>query len=217
MRGLTLFLGVAAMLYCCGIGNCNSTALYQLSSKQKPVVAVLPIIDRTQCQYGFPWDVSREFTDEIRNRVFQSKRITLLCDDGSLEIAKKLSVPNPRGILPEAIREVGAAEFAFVAELIEQDDSSFANLGTRSSFYNRETPAFALRIRVLDLRQVTAKVVLQEILKENAIIVRSYMPRDYAKTPWGTEAFLHTPMGVAHHRLVKEVVSRLEAYIEASI
>src|ERR1700733_894647 len=97
MRGLILFLGVAA-LFCGGCAKqYRDTTLYQLSGRQKPIVAVLPVINHI-ADTNLTWDLSRELTDEIRKKVYDSKRIYLLRDGSSLEIAKVLSTPHPQAI-----------------------------------------------------------------------------------------------------------------------
>ena len=219
MRGLILSLGMAALL-CGGCArHCGDSALYQLSGRQKPIVAVLPVIDRTQ-QSELSWDMSREFTDEIRKRVYDSKRVYLLRDAGSLEIAKLLSTPNPKAISSEAVQNLGAAEYAIVAEIIEQDEASHS-IARRASRHISPSDigtvlSVGLRVRVIDLRNETPKIVLQEVLEQDFSVALAYMNNDYEKTPWGTEAFNRTPMGMAHNRLVRELVARAESYIEAS-
>ena len=76
--------------------------------------------------------------------------------------------------------------------------------------------SLALRVRVIDVRHETPKVILQEVLDQDYVVSRAYMNCDYSKKPWGTEAFNYTPMGMAHNRLVRELVSRIEAYIGAA-
>lgn len=220
MRGLFLFLGAAALL----CGGCarqyRDTALYQLSGRQKPIVAVLPIINHVENQ-DLKWDLSKELTDEIRKRVSDSKRVYLLREGGSLEFAKELSTPNPTAIPESAITNLGAAEFAVVAELIEQDEVPYSHAkGAQDDSLCSDAGAIlsmALRVRVIDLRRETPKLVLQEVLDHDFVIARAYMQSDYSKTPWGTEAYSRTPMGMAHARIIRELVSRIEAYIEASL
>jgi hypothetical protein len=219
MRSLILVLSSAALL-CGGCGrNYRDTTLYQLSGKQKPIVAVLPVIDNTP-KNDLRWDLSRELTDEIRKRVYDSKKIYLLREGGNLEIARLLSTPNPQAISPVAIESLGAAEFAVVAEIIEQEEERFG-VGHRAVAHPIRSEvgavlSLALRVRVIDMRHEIPKVILQEVVNHDFVISRAYMSCDYSRMPWGTEAFTHTPMGMAHNHLVREIVARIEAYIEAS-
>lgn len=212
---LTLAL---ATLICSGCArHYSDSTLYQLSGRQKPIVAVLPVIDHTS-ENDLTWDLSREFTDEIRKRVYDSKRIYLLREGGSFEIAQLLSTPNPQAIASSAIDDLGAAQFAVITEILEQQEAPFS-VTKNSKPLRSEAGAIlslGLRVRVIDLRHETPRIVLQEVLEDDFVVARAYMQSDYAKTPWGSEAFTRTPMGMAHSRLVRELVSRVEAYIEAA-
>lgn len=210
MRGLILALA-AAVLVCAGCTrNYGDTSLYQISGRQKPVVAVLPVINQTSVT-DIPWDLSRELTDEIRKRVYDSKRIYLLREGSSLDVAQLLSVPNPMAISRTAAESLGAAEYAVVTEIVAQEEKTYRGRSESGAVLSH-----GLRVRVLDLRKGTPKVILQEILDKDYVVARAYMNCDYSKMAWGTDAYNHTPMGMAHNRLVRELVGRVESYIEAS-
>ena len=207
-----LILTVAAAALVCGgcARHYGDTSLYQISGRQKAVVAVLPVINQVVLA-DIPWDLSQELTDEIRKKVYESNRIYLHREPSSLEVAKLLSVPNHQVISRAATESLGDAEYVIVTEIIEQKEKAFR---ARSELGALMT--CALRVRVLDLRQSTPKVILQEVLDKDYVVARPYMYCDYNKMAWGTEAFNYTPMGIAHSRLVRELVGRVEAYIEAS-
>lgn len=218
MRGLILLFGAVASL-CTGCAQrCCDTTLYQSSGRQKAIVAVLPVINNVY-EGDLTWDLSREFTDEIRKKVYDSSRMYLLRDGGSEELAKMLNTPNPRSIAADTTKHLGAAQFAVVTEIIEQEENPFglAHSGPDNPFQKEigSVLSLALRVRVIDLRQEEPKVVLQEVLDQDFVVARPYMTCDYEKMSWGTEAFRHTPMGMAHSRLVRELVARVEGYIEA--
>lgn len=214
MRGLIVSLSILSLLCGCTCGY-RDTALYQPSGRQKPIVAVLPVIDNTE-KTNLKWDLSHELTDEIRKRVFESKKIYLLRDGSSLEVAEMLSTPNPKNISAAATKCLGAAEFVVVAEIIEQEEAKYgfaSDDSVRSEVGS--ILSLALRVRVLDVRRGTPKVILQEVLDNDYVISRAYMNCDYSKMAWGTEAFTRTPMGMAHNRLIRTLTSRIESYIES--
>lgn len=218
MKKYFLILGIIPLLLTACGRNCYDTTLYHLSGRQKPIVAVLPVIDNT-AQSSFRWELSDELTDELRKRVFESKNIYLLRDGGNREIAQLLSTPNPAKIPTSATHSLGAAQFAVIAEIIEQDEESY---GIKGADLNHPIKSgvgsvisLALRVRVIDVREATPKVILQEILDQDYVVSRAYMNCDYERMPWGSEAFSRTPMGIAHTRLIKTLVSRIEAYIES--
>ncbi len=204
------YLGVIAALATSCVPTCRDTTLYQRSGRQKAIVAVLPVIN-TVGEGGLTWDLSREFTDEVRKRIYNSQVAYLLRDHGSLEIAEKLNTPCPSEISASQASNLGAAEFALVMELIEQDE-----MPLRSSENGPTLLSVAMRVRVIDLRHDQPKVILQEIVRKEREIARAYMACDYTKTPWGSEPFQRTPLGVVHQQLVRELVTRTEGYIEAA-
>jgi hypothetical protein len=180
-------------------------------------VAVLPVINNNE-NPDLTWDISTELTDEIRNRIYDSKKIYLLREGGNREMAQLLSTPNIKAISKNVTESLGAAQFVVVSEIIEQDEEKYG-LGPGDHPFRSEVGAIlslALRVRVIDLRNEKPKVILQEILDNDFVISRAYMNCDYKKMPWGTEAFTRTPMGIAHNRLIRTLVSRIESYIEAA-
>lgn len=211
MRGLILSLGIAAFL----CGGCSrhygDTTLYQISGRQKPIVAVLPVIVPSS-ENNTTWDLSREFTDEIRKRVYDSKKIYLLREGATLEIAHLLSTPNPQAIAPSIAKSLGDAEFVVVTEIIHHDQISPVSPRPEAE----AIVSLDVRLRVVDVRGETPQIILQELLNQNFMVGKAYA-RDYTKASWGTEIFNHTPMGMAHNRLLGEIVSRIEAYIEAAL
>jgi hypothetical protein len=218
MRAFFLTL-IMTSLICGGCSpRYSDCTLYQLSGRQKPIVAVLPVVDHTE-QTELVWDLSREFTDEIRKRVYNSKRIYLLREGGNIETAKLLSTPNPQAIAKSSIDDLGSVQFVVVTELLEQKEAPFS-MGKNAKPIHSDAGmilSVGLRVRVIDVRRDTPKIILQEVLEDDFVVARAYMQNDYARTPWGSEAFSRTPMGMAHIRLVKELVSRVEAYIEATL
>ncbi len=203
-RYIICFAILASLCASC-VSSCRDTTLYQRSGRQKAIVAVLPVIDNTQGM-DLSWDFSREFTDEIRNRAYDSTQIYLLRDHGSREMAVRLNTPNPSAIPAEAAQDLGAAEFVVVSELIDHSNAN-AEDGLKLS----------MRVRVLDVRNDQPKVILQEILNNHHVMAAApYMTCDYEKMGWGSEAYERTPLGMAHGKLVRTLVSRVESYIEAS-
>lgn len=211
MGRFIVYFGILASLCASCAPCCRDTTLFKSSGRQKAIVAVLPVIDHTEGA-TLTWDLSREFTDEIRKRVYDSSNLYLLRDHGTREIAEKLNTPNPAMISSALVQDLGAAEFVVVSEMLEQNEiPSGATRNETGCVLN-----LAMRIRVLDIRHDNPKVILQEVISHEQFIPRVFLTGDYAKAQWGTDAFNRTPLGIAHHKLVKEAVSRVESYIEAA-
>ncbi len=211
MRGLILSVAAAALC----LGGCapryGDTSLYQSSGRQKAIVAVLPVIDKTAGK-DLPWDLSQELTDEIRKRVYESKQIYLLRDGGTIELAQQMTTPNPQDISTTIVDQLGSAEYAIVTEIVAQAEKPvIPGHAEKGGVLDLE-----VRLRVVDLRKRTPRVILQEVLGQEVVIAGAYMNYDYSQMAWGTESFNRTPLGMAHQRLVRDLVSRAEAYIETT-
>jgi hypothetical protein len=190
----------------CGARHFRDTALYHPSGRSKPVVAVLPVINSVESA-SVSWDLSREMTEEIRKRVADSSRIYLLNSQASLATSLALNHPDIHKISPDTSTNLAPAEFVVVTELIDQ---SADKKGAKDS---SETIKMAMRLRVIDLRGKEPRVVLQEVVRHNQEVAKGYLHCDYAKTPWGSSAFVNTPLGMAHSKIVREIVAHIEGYI----
>lgn len=204
-------------LICTGCApNCRDTSLYQRTGQIKPIVCVMPVINQTGV-HPEQWDFSREFTDEIRKRVYDSSRLYLLRESGSLEFARELNIPNPMEIPSDLRERMGAAEYIVVAELIDQAEKPYGLGGSRP--YHEEIGSvlsIAMRVRVIDIRKEKPRVILQEIIDYDHIIAKPYLNADYNKAYWGTEAYESTPLGMAHNKVVRELVAHVENYVLAA-
>ena len=212
----TIMYLIAATLLCVGCANSyRDTTLYQKSGRTKPIVAVMPVIDTTASN-SYSWDISHELTEEVRRRVFDSSRMYLLREGGSLQTATALNIPDVSALPKDAKQSLGAAEFVVVTELLDQHETSYG-LASDRPFLDEigSILSLTMRVRVLDVREDIPKVILQEIVSQDHTIARPYLRTDYSKTPWGTEAFDRTPLGLAHSKLVREVVGRVEGYVGA--
>lgn len=197
----------------------RDTSLYQPTGQIKPIVSIMPVINATG-QQGPEWDYAREFTDEIRKRIFDSSRLYLLREGGSLALAKELSTPNPMEIPSDIKSRLGSAapaEYVVVTEFLEQKETPYETASSRA--VQEEAGALlslTLRVRVVDLRGDTPKVVLQEIIDQEHMIAKPYLKTDYTKSGWGTDAYASTPLGMAHSKVVRELVAHVESYIIAA-
>ncbi len=213
MRRLAAFMATA--LLCVGCSKtCCDTGLYEKTGQMKPIVVVLPVLDRTG-GVELPWSLASEMTDEIRKRVFDSSRLYLLREGGTSEMAMTLSCPNPYDIPAAALRDLGASEFLVVAEVVDQQQNSYG-LQTQKAEETGAVLSVKMRVRVIDRRSPEPKVVLQELLELDHVVARPYLNADYKKTQWGSEQFHNTPMGIAHSKIVRELVSHVEGYIVAA-
>lgn len=211
------FLLLSIAFVATGCMRCTDSTLYQSSGRQKPIVAVLPVIDSTHDRQ-LSWELSEEFTKEIKDRIYNSSKLYLLKDCGTETIARALNAPNPSALPRSATEKLGAAEFVIVSEILQQDEDMYGFAKPDHPFLGQVGGMLrlALRLRVLDIRGSEPKVILQEVLDCDHVIARCYLHSDYQRHSWGTEAFLNTPMGIAHNKIVRELVAHAEGYIGAA-
>jgi len=206
-------LSVCLLITGCG-RNCCDTALYQSSGVAKPVVAVLPVIDRTESQH-LGWDLSQEFTQEIQRRLFGSSKLYFLRSNLSKSVALALNVKDPKFITKADTESLGAAEFAIVTELLEQTEKCYMHPSQKHEVLGGVGGKFmaALRLRVLDLRGDQPKVILQEVIDAERMIPWHCYDEGYETVRWKQGEFDLTPMGLLHQDLVDAIIARTEGYV----
>jgi len=214
MKCFALLLSVSVLFVGC-VNQYRDTTLYQRSGRAKPIVAVMPVLDSSSSpSYG--WDIAHELTEEIRQRVHDSSRLYLLREGGDMAVAAKLNEPNPVELDASVTSDLGAAEFVVVTELLDQTEVRYGLHPDKPAL--KETSGqltMALRVRVLDVRDGHPTVILQEVISQEFPIACPYLQTDYSRDHWGTSAYSRTPLGMAHSRVVREVVSRVEGYVAA--
>lgn len=202
-----LFAASLLVSSCCN--NCNQEMTrYHEDGRAKPAVAIASMIDTTSCDV--PWSLSEELTSLVVGRIAGSKAIFVQ----SIEDFAPNQNPFSQD-LSWVKSEFAGHEFVVFMELV-QHELSLANKAKKKGASSAEATnnlEMAVRLRVLDLRGQTPKIVLQEMVKESYYIPRSLLPTDYRKIMWGTEEYRTTPMGIAHARIAQEISVRLNDYI----
>lgn len=175
----------------------------------------MPVINNSGV-HNLTWDLAKEFTDEIRKRVYDSSRLYLLREGGTLEYAKELNDPNPTNLPFDVKEQMGAAEYVIVAELVDQHETPYGLENRPTHEQMGAVLSLAMRVRVIDLRKDKPKVILQEMIDYDYIIAQPYLKTDYKRNAWGTEAYEHTPYGMAHSKVIRDLVAHAESYIVAA-
>lgn len=202
-----LFAASLFMSSCCN--SCkNEMTRYHEDGRAKPAVAIASMIDTTS--FDVPWSLSEELTTMVVKRIADTKSIFVQSiDDFS-------SSKNPFAQdLSWTKHEFAGQEFVVFMELVQHDLIPAAK-GKKKPSSTQEAANnlnMAVRLRVIDLRGHTPKIVLQELVKESYYIPRSLLPTDYNRTTWGSEDYRASPMGIAHAQLAQEISARLNDYI----
>lgn len=205
-----------ALLAAAGCKNQNEQATLFEQEKNvslKPIVAVVPIMDRTA--NNIPWNLSDELTSSIYRRLASDERLYLVNMQKTLAVLKKLGPGNnPFGAdlawIKRAFRE---DEFVAFLELLEHEEIP-VNAQKASSLENCSAELnTSIRVRVFDLRGKEAKIVLQELIHDTNFIPRQFTQSNFYQVAWGKDGYEISPLGLAHEQLTKEISSRIEDYI----
>jgi hypothetical protein len=208
-----LLTGSAVLLLCgCQKQTDDATALSQ-SRFEKPSIAIAPVIDSSES--GVCWDLSDEFTYSVSSRLAQRAKISVVDPQRTKMQIKKLKLShNPFGSDLAWMKQTFAGEdFVAFMELIEHREA----LDEEKEQKNPEASAahlnLAMRLRIVDVKSNEPKVILQEIIQDSHFIPRQFTSYNFSQSPWNSEDFAISPVGIAHSLLVKELSARIEDYL----
>lgn len=205
-------LSLALIAAACSNHTSNQEmSLYHEDGRAKPVVAVASMIDTTS--FDCAWSLSEEITSMIVDRISET---------GKIFIQPTVDAPfaeNPFGSeLSWIKREFQNQEFVVFLELVEHNTTPVVR-GKKVTTPIAGPQDFAsnlnmsVRIRVMDLRGHTPKIVLQEVVQDSYYIPKSLMPINYNEVVWGSEGFHNTPMAIAHRQLIQQIAARVSDYV----
>jgi hypothetical protein len=192
-------------------GGSSTTALIEMPVMTRPIVAVVPVMDKSR--HELPWNVSKELTVEIRQRLSQHGRLYLMSEDQVYAMSRRASErPDPFGLETDWIKK-GFPQNEFVAffELIDHKEIPL----NEPELLAEESPAelnVSIRVRVFDLRGQEPKIVLQEIVQQSHHIPKQFT-QNQSIVLWGDEMFDISPLGIAHEKICQELAGRVEDYI----
>ncbi|HSX26909.1 MAG TPA: CT253 family lipoprotein [Chlamydiales bacterium] len=192
--------------------SCNRSgdevSRFHEDGRAKPAVAVASMIDTTS--FDAPWSLSEELTTMISNQLSLGGLIYVQSQE-ELPFSEN---PFSGGDLSWMKREFQGKEFVIFLELVEHEAvpaSKTKNIVTPHEVSTNLN--MAIRLRVVDLRNETPKIVLQEMIRDSYFIPKTLIPTDYSRVVWGTEDYRKSPMGIAHAQIVQEITTRISDYI----
>lgn len=201
---------IPAVLIALAAASCSHNQNDEMSrfhedGRAKPSVAVASLLDTTS--FDASWSLSEELTQGVMN---------LVAGTGEIFVHSQQESPfteNPFGAdLSWMKREFQGEEFVAFLELVEHEfipvKAKGINPQEASSNLN-----MGVRLRVIDLRPESPKIVLQEMIRDSYFVPKTLIPVDYSVEVWGTEGYRKTPMGIAHAQLVNEIAGRITDYI----
>ncbi|HUD02005.1 MAG TPA: CT253 family lipoprotein [Rhabdochlamydiaceae bacterium] len=209
-RGVVFLSAISLILGGCYQNNDSATALLEAKVSNRPIVGMVPIIDRSERDLN--WNVSHELSQAIRKRFVETNQLYMVSAEPIATMAEKaFSAHDPFDTDTTWIRKsFPQNEFVVFMELLEHDEIPLVSK-------NPQDPpaelALSVRVRVVDLREKNPKVILQETIEQSYHIPRQFTKANFNQVPWGDEAFDVSPLGLAHDQLCKEIAGRIEDYI----
>lgn len=198
-----VLIGLAAVS--CSRNSNDEMSRFHEDGRAKPSVAIASMLDTTS--FDASWSLSEEFTAGIMNTIAGSGEIFVHAQEESPFTENPFS-----NDLSWMKREFHSEEFVAFIELVEHEFAPVKSK-TLAPYEASNNLNMAVRIRVVDLRAPTPKIVLQELVKDSYFVPKTLIPTDYSSIVWGTEEYQKSPMGVAHAGLVQEIANRISDYI----
>lgn len=215
LKRLGLLFALSLVFWGCSSYNNNEQATrFHDDGRAKPVVAFIPVFDRSCAEIG--WSLSDEFTDQMRTRLAKRSNFYLSTPTELNPVVAELGEnDNPFSTNTDWIKEAfDHQEFVVFAELVEHD---MHQKQLKGSFIDKLTPStelsLTMRVRVFDLRGEHPEVVLQEFIHQDHLIPKPSNISEPSPERWRKMTFMVSPMGLAHAQFTKEVVRRIEDYI----
>lgn len=204
MRYIPLALLTIAAISC-SRNNQQQMSRFHEDGRSKPTVSIAPMLDTTT--FDASWSLSEELTDAITS---------IVATNGDVYVRTALDAPfteNPFSAdLSWMKREFQGQEFVAFLELVEHEFTPVRVEGAPPQEASANLN-MSVRLRVVDLRKETPRIVLQEMVRDSYFVPKTLMPNDYSVDTWGTENFRKSPMGIAHGLLTQQIANRINEYI----
>jgi len=199
---------------CARVSNEETAIKFHSDGRAKPVVAIVPIFDRSGAEV--PWNLSEELTDTIQKRLARRSKIYLVEEERVRSATNSLDAHHhPFGQdLSWAKKAFGENEYVVFMELVTHqltphEKESPSDEVAETSY----TLDLTMRVRVIDVRGQAPQIVLQELVSQSHYIPKLLTHIDYTKNGWGKLSYNVTPYGLSHIQFTREISKRLEDYI----
>lgn len=200
-----LVLTAFALLSSCNRGSNDEMSRFHEDGRIKPSVAIASMLDTTT--FDASWSLSDELTQGVMNQITSTGQVYVHSEQESPFTQNPFDTD-----LRWMKREFLSEEFVAFLELVEHEFAPVKTNGVTSQEASSNLN-MSVRLRVVDLRSDTPKIVLQEMIRDSYFIPKTLIPCDYTVEVWGTENYRKTPMGVAHAQLIAEIANRITDYI----
>lgn len=216
IRNFFILVATLLLASCHNSNKDQQTTRYHDDGRAKPMVTIVPMMDSSS--YEIPWSISEEFTSSVKDRLLKQGDLYLQNN----ETFHLSNDDNPFGSNIHWIKKAfNSTEFVVFLELVEHEDVPLLKTVKNPSKISEAKKSavnlnIAMRLRIIDIRGDSPKIVLQEMIKDSYYI-SNYMERtDYNITHWGTDEYKTSPMGMAHAQFSKRIIERVNDYIMLS-
>ena len=208
---LALCLAVAAVG--CESRTTTAQARFFQDGSQKPTVAIVPLFDNTAPNVD--WDLSEELTESIHYRLQKKDKVFLTSQQKVKNLIRNLrNSQNPFAVDIAWVKPAFAGQdFVVFMELLQHEEKSIKSAPQEDPQLCPAELNISLRVRVIDVRGETPKVVLQEIIRQSEYLPRQFNQYNFHQQVATEDAFTFSPLGLAHSQLTKEAAKRIEEYI----
>lgn len=213
-RYLCASLATILLLSSCNNESPKSQAVSTKAQVSKPRVAVAPAIDNSD--HDLSWNLSDEMTYSVFYRLDQKNQFIVTDPQKVKSISRRLQQSNNPfgGDLKWVKRYFAQDDFVVFLEVLKHEESSIVNDKEVNPKDCSANLNMTLRVVVVDIRQQTPEVILQEIVTDTHFIPRQFNKYNFHQASWGTEEFHLSPVGMAHAQFIKDISARVEEYIQ---
>lgn len=181
----------------------------------KPKVALMPIIDSSQCQ--LPWDVTEEVADGIYYELMNSGEFYVVSPK---EMGPGWMKKDQIDFFSNDCSYAGDfknTDFIVAMEIVERsvlpcDPCTFTVKQVPDCHPSNRTLTWRIRIKIIDIRYCEPKIVLYEVFKTCYTGTPTKGGAD-GEICWKTDAYPRSFCGMGHQRVISNLTKRLEEVI----
>lgn len=185
---------------------------YHDNGQAKPKVAVIKVIDSSNHQLG--WDLSAEFTELFLHQLFSDAKFYLTDDFYMIETSQLSNLElSPYSEDINWIKETNnQSEFIVFTEILEHKIVA-PKTTSYNPLKNFNVLHLSVRLRVLDIRNDTPKIVLQEVISKKYSIPFNFGSYEKGPGKIARNTFALSPLGIAHKSFLAEISKEISDYI----
>jgi len=196
------------------ISNYKSSGPYYQDGRLKPVVAVLPVADRTNHLFG--WDSSPYLTHVFQNTVESDTQFHISPRENLKNIISKVDQKD-LFTSPEIVAKQfhPGNDYLIAMELLDQSIENYRDHPEHKQTLDTSKGAIHLtgRVLVVSFYQGGSRVILQEMITIKQPIHYLDEELDYNKITPEDSRFSNSALQQAYKRLAKEATHRMQRYI----